>query len=884
MKRLAWVFLWACHTPALPPPSSGEITIVSVSAVATGSDATITWKSSVAGSYLVVLDSGVVAARGQVTAGSENQTTVLGGALSNGDNPGVVSVFPSRSQSLFARFTVNVSTTGSTTGTATLAFDASAYDYGHQLTGTATPKTLTLTNNGTGAAIFATASDATLGLSAPFALSAGTCTQSLAANASCTLIVNYAPSASGTAGETLTFGYNDGNQTTSISTTLAGTASAPCDSVGANPSLSALGSGLPADPYILCNAEQLMSLTKTSSAWSASYLVGQDIDLVDHTAGSIAPYYAIGALEPYFTGRFDGGGHVIHNLSINSIAGTQGLFGQLAFADVRNVTVDSPNVTADHEVGAIAGSADQSTLFNNHATGTGLISGDNKVGGLYGDAGGSIISSSSSSVSVQGNNTVGGLVGCPDGMDSLLAYNSYATGDVTGGKIVGGFIGEMDGGGIFECYASGNVTADSDSVGGFVGFMPGNGTPSIQRSFAYGTVNVDDTAGTTTLVGRFVGHQAGGDVGSSTAYNGTPCTNTNDSCHNAGENEDGASSDFEKLTASGPHAGWDFSNTWQDNSASGQLPTLRPVTYFDETSWGGCAAHAKDSPFAGGTGSPEAPYLICTATQLVTLADNLVVNSERWNGLNYKLMDNLDMSTVDPSDIAEVFPIGATSGFLGRFDGNGKTIDKLTVTGFTTTPVGLFATFSGIITRLGVTNATISGASSLCPVSYCVNGGILAGQFYGTVINSYVTGTLTADNAGGLVGLAPQTFIFNSYAIVPVNGYVYAGGIAGETYSLDVHPVACFSVGAVTVDPVHGQGSAAAGYIAPNSGADKDSFFDSGAACPNDCDSSGTGVNVSLQSDYFFSPLNPPMLNPGVSAPWDFVNVWQSGASYPTLR
>jgi hypothetical protein len=243
-------------------------------------------------------------------------------------------------------------------------------------------------------------------------------------------------------------------------------------------------------------------------------------------------------------------------------------------------------------------------------------------------------------------------------------------------------------------------------------------------------------------------------------------------------------------------------------------------------------------------------------------------------------MDNVDMSALNPADVADVFPIGKSSGFLGYFNGNGKTIDKLTVSNTSTSGyAGLFGLFSGIITRLGVTNANITGTGS-CPGSYCMSGGIIAGEFYGTMMNCYATGTVTADDAGGLVGSAPTGFLFNTYAIANVNGTTYAGGVTGVPYYPDVYIQSTFSVGTVTVNP--GNDASSAGAITPEKGSipagQSDWYFDQDLGCTNDCDGAGTGVDVSLQPGYFFSPLNPPLTD------WDFTNVWQSGASYPTLR
>ncbi len=899
MSRLAWVFLIACHAPALPPASSGKITIVGVTPATTSDNAGVTWTSSVSGNYIVALDSGVIAARGQVAAGATMTTAVTSASLSSGDNPGAVSVFPTKTQSLFAPFVLSLSSGSTNGGTATLSFDAATYDFATRLTGSVTSKTLTLSNTGTGTATFATPTSASLGLSAPFALATTTCTASLAAGATCTLAVTFTPTVSGAASATVALAYDNGSATAA----LTANATAPCDSVGNNPSLTALGSGTPADPYILCNDAQLMALSQTSSAWTASYRMGHDIDLSAHGPGA-APgqvFDAIGRTNPYFYGRFDGGGFAVKNLTITTPGTcTIGLFGQLEQADVRNLTLENVNISGDCEVGAIAGSADTSTLSNLHTSGS--VTGTTSVGGLFGDAGGSAISASSSAVTVIGTISVGGLVGGTDGAGPTLIYNSYATGDVSGENAVGGFMGSIYGGFINQSYASGNVSASSDNVGGFVGYVDGFTLGLIERSFAFGSVSGDSDPAN-NWVGPFIGRQAGGIFVGDVSYSATTTCNNTDpgpdaACNSNAATTDGALLDFERPAPGGPLAAWDFASTWQDNSASDQLPSLKPVIDFDSIAWGDCSTHQSDVPFAGGNGTVEAPFLICTPEQLVTLADNLVINSARWNGLVYKLMADLDMSGVSAADIEEALPIANTIvlnnnyvGFTGRFDGNGHTISGLTITGVTNkSGLGLFSSLPGQVARLGIINSTFSGAAGGDCIANndCVNGGAIAGNFSGSIVASYANATVTADRAGGLVGTSQRGFIRNCYSLGSVNGLITAGGLVGQAFYPGIFLTASFSVTTVTLDPSGADGDAAP-IVGGNSGGDfTDSRYDSSPGrCPNHCDTSpneGVGVNLSLagQSSFFYSSDNPPMNDP--DNPWDFANTWQSdGQSYPTL-
>jgi hypothetical protein len=110
-------------------------------------------------------------------------------------------------------------------------FDTLVYDYGFHATGSTTPHTFTVVNAG---AATATAL-AALALPAPFVYagsggnypgSGGTCMTSLAAQSSCTIVVNYAPTVGGNATGTITLGYNDGQAAQSARRDVSGTATA----------------------------------------------------------------------------------------------------------------------------------------------------------------------------------------------------------------------------------------------------------------------------------------------------------------------------------------------------------------------------------------------------------------------------------------------------------------------------------------------------------------------------------------------------------------------------------------------------------------------------------------------------------------------------------
>jgi hypothetical protein len=108
--------------------------------------------------------------------------------------------------------------------------DGPSFDYGVLPVGGAGAHTFTLANTGLGSALAIAPS----GLGGPFVFAggtypgtAGTCGATLAAGASCTLVVTFAPSATGGAARALTIAYNDGVAARSVAEALTGTGVAP---------------------------------------------------------------------------------------------------------------------------------------------------------------------------------------------------------------------------------------------------------------------------------------------------------------------------------------------------------------------------------------------------------------------------------------------------------------------------------------------------------------------------------------------------------------------------------------------------------------------------------------------------------------------------------
>lgn len=117
--------------------------------------------------------------------------------------------------------------TGTASATALIVFAATPlYDFGTQALSSTTSASLTVSNGG---GVTATSLSASA-LSAPFTFknlvypgTGGTCGTSLASGASCTIVVEYAPSVEVTSSATVTLSYHDGSSNQSASLSLSGT-------------------------------------------------------------------------------------------------------------------------------------------------------------------------------------------------------------------------------------------------------------------------------------------------------------------------------------------------------------------------------------------------------------------------------------------------------------------------------------------------------------------------------------------------------------------------------------------------------------------------------------------------------------------------------------
>ena len=209
----------------------------------------------------------------------------------------------------------------------------------------------------------------------------------------------------------------------------------------------ATGSGTETDPYQISTAEGLKwfrdkvnNATKTADTQICAELT-KDIDLSGEAWTPIGIGGAFYAGTPPYSGTFDGKGHTIKNLSIDSSAHYVGLFGYVYGGTIRNLTV------------------------------SGSVKGSEHTGGIAGAANGGTFENCANQCAVQGG-TTGGIIGFATEEGTLIVRDCYNVGSITTttGNSVGGIIGQCinTSGTIRNCYNAGTVTGTA-SVGAIIG-------------------------------------------------------------------------------------------------------------------------------------------------------------------------------------------------------------------------------------------------------------------------------------------------------------------------------------------------------------------------------------------------------------------------------
>ena len=560
----------------------------------------------------------------------------------------------------------------------------------------------------------------------------------------------------------------------------------------------------PADDgtYLIYTADDLKEFAAivngtdgTSTDSDANAKLMNNIDLKD-VCGESNSWTPIGNSSPY-SGTFNGDGHTISGLYIDSSDNDQGLFGYLS-GTVQNLSV-SGSVKGDDYVGGIVG---QNGGRITDCDFTGSVSGSDHVGGVVGlNSGIGNVKNCYNTGKVSGtNNRVGGVVG--SNSLSATVTNCYNTGTVTGpdsgtGNRVGGVVGENSGS-VTNCYNTGSVSGDED-VGGVVGY---HSSSTVENCYNTGAVSGDEDVG--GVVGYSIGVTGGtGTVTGCYFLQGT----AEKGIGNDKDTEDATA--VNDLNVQSQFKGWDFTDIWRISQSLG-FPVLQD--------------NAQDG-LPPGLGTEASPYEISTTDQLETFRD--LVNGEDGQtadpDAHAKLMNDIDLKDVcglalDDGQPVSWIPIGTSSNeYSGNFNGNGHTISGLYIYNSTAGYQGLFGYVSGSgkIENLSV-SGSVSGNNNVGGVVGLNGGSVEDCDFTGSVSGKIDVGGVVGDNEGR---------VENCHNAGEVSGNDYVGGVVGHNSGTVEN---CYNTGNIS-------GNAVGGVVGWNaSGANVENCYNTGTVTGTD--------------------------------------------------
>ncbi|WP_143160770.1 InlB B-repeat-containing protein [Hespellia stercorisuis] len=577
----------------------------------------------------------------------------------------------------------------------------------------------------------------------------------------------------------------------------------------------AAGDGTIGNPYQIANADNLY--------WFAAKVNGTEADgtqnaavcakLTDNITVNTSVLNTDGALSgdgsgfrawtpignpssvfSMYSGIFDGAGHTVKGLYLNTTDDYVGLFG-CNRGTIQNVIVADSYFGGTDSVGGVCGlnnSGGSITSCNN----SGSVSGAYYVGGVCGTNNGGSIMNCINSGSVSGtSNDVGGVCGSNDSGSIVNCTNSGSAS--TTSSRVSGVCGEnFDT--IQNCYYdkekytggdNGVGIAGSDVLGSAEGKTPaefasgevtwllnGSKNPAEGETLAWGQTLSGDKADAYPVLGGAVVYQV----------------DKYESCIVSETSKSGYNNTNEPIF--GPHTYGEPVWTWDDGKTSATAEFICTIDSshmekVDATVTEDKANHTKTATVSmggteytdtitvatvlTGTGTKEDPYQIGTAEELMAFGD--IVNGT--NGatqntaacailtgditVNTGVLNEDGTLNSNTTDFQVWTPIGNdTNPYSGTFDGGGHTIKGLYVD-TTASYVGLVGYNKGTIHNVIVADSYFKGNEYVGGVSginsetvmNCTNGGGVNGKtMVGGVSGSNLKTIMNCTNSGGVSG------------------------------------------------------------------------------------------------------------------------------------
>ena len=508
------------------------------------------------------------------------------------------------------------------------------------------------------------------------------------------------------------------------------------------------------------SAEELVKVVAEIAAGNeevSNIMLNGDIDLAELvlTRSAVASNWTpVGTEEKPFTGVFDGNGHTIKNLALVESEAKEGkafigFFGYAKNATIKNVTFENvyikiPCLDIDHSqghIGAVAGSLEGTSTIENVT-----VKGDIQVYATQNANGASRVAV------VAGGNSYGNVT--MKNVHVVANEGSY----LIANNNTGALAGQLQGKSVFEnCSSNIDVTVNKFFAGGLVGLAPSDSK----------FVNCHTTGDVAVVAGREgrnhdqyrVGGIAGGWAdGAKNVCTLTGCTYTGNI---SGKNSDGS------IANPLDYAGY-VGRGYTLNGCQGSKVVIDGVEYVQ----------AFNTAAEAGVYIVNGYYEVATVADLNRLA-TLVNGGQPFEGITVKLVADIDLNN------EEWIPIGSATqdhGFMGNFDGNGKTIKNLKMT---TLPLdadsyvyaGLFGVTEGTETQenyikdLVIENVTIDTKGHIAAAA-------IAYPYYTTVENITVKGNINikgGDYTSGVLAYTRRCVNAKDLAIVGNENSVIEG-------------------------------------------------------------------------------------------------------------
>ncbi len=560
--------------------------------------------------------------------------------------------------------------------------------------------------------------------------------------------------------------------------------------------------------YLIDSGEKLAWFSQRVNSGYTTINAKQTAD-IDMGKRAFTP---IGTAANVFKGIYDGQGHSISNLVVNSSGEGNGLFGYIGttvtvqtetdeFGDTVSTNIYTPsevnevilvnaNITGGKNTGAVAGVSDGGYIYGCQFTGT-VTGTSSNIGGIVGyNKRATIVNCLNDGIVTSTTLRVGGISGYNYSNSYILGCCN--TGTVSAGSYVGGIVGTNSGSTVSHCYNKGTVSATTNTCGGLVGYVAYG---EIARSYAIGPVNCPG-AYTGIVFGNVV---YGSDI--------TKCYFDRDNSALS----DNYATPAENVLMTNKR----FIDTLNVNynifvkdyfKANKGYPLLR----WQLVAWNG--GLTKPSTNSSGT------YLISTGSELAwfsALVNGTLADTPQNPSANAVLTNDI---LINPELFDETSNIWSPMGseaipYNGTFDGKSYRISGIYTLDTEAINVGLFGYIgtSGIVRNLFIETSKINGYRYVGAVAGYNNGTITNCFNYASINGTYYVGGITGHNSGtvtncgnigdvygsnysgGITGYNSGTvsLCFNNG---PVGGVQRTGGIAGSNY-LTVHD--CYNTGKV---------------------------------------------------------------------------------------